>query len=92
MPAKLTTIALWTPVAPAERVKKHHGVGKNPLRVSLHDGRKNLSVFWDESTDGAGIVNDTCHLGARHCRVGLSARAASIVSTTGIPRNRNVAM
>jgi phenylpropionate dioxygenase-like ring-hydroxylating dioxygenase large terminal subunit len=61
MPAKLTTTALWTPVAPVERVKKHHGMGNNPLRVSLHDGRKKLSLFWDESIDGAGVVNDTCH-------------------------------
>lgn len=55
------TTAVWTPIAPAHVIKRSHGPGKNPLRVSLHDGKKNLAVFWDDVSDTAAIVNDTCH-------------------------------
>ena len=61
MAIKLTTTAVWTPLAPATKLKRHHGKGKSPLKVSLHDGAKSLSLFWDETRDTAGVVNDTCH-------------------------------
>ncbi len=53
--------AVWTPIAPAAKVKIHHGKGKSPLRVSLHDGKQRLSVFWDQAGNTPLIVNDTCH-------------------------------
>lgn len=56
--------AVWTPVAPADTVKKHHGPGKRPMLVRLH-GSTPLSVFWDAEKDSANVVHDTCsHRGA----------------------------
>lgn len=58
------TTAVWTPVAPASTIKKNHGTGKHPLKVSLH-GFKNVSVFWDDEADTARVVSDVCsHRGA----------------------------
>lgn len=53
--------AAWTPLAPVTQIKRQHGKGKSPLRVTLHDEQKKLAVFWDTKRDTAAIVNDTCH-------------------------------
>lgn len=55
------TSAAWTPIAPANQIKRHHGKAKNPLLVTLHDEKKKLAVFWDEKNGTAAVVNDTCH-------------------------------
>jgi len=57
----IRTSAAWTPIAPANQIKRHHGKAKNPLLVTLHDEKKKIAVFWDEKNDTAAVVNDTCH-------------------------------
>jgi phenylpropionate dioxygenase-like ring-hydroxylating dioxygenase large terminal subunit len=57
---RTVTRAIWTPVAPAKRIARHHGGGKHPYRLVLHD-RTPLSVFWDTTSDTARVVSDICH-------------------------------
>jgi len=43
----IRTSAAWTPIAPANQIKRYHGKAKNPLLVTLHDEKKKIAVFWD---------------------------------------------
>lgn len=53
----------WVPVSPAHTIKKKHGTGKSPMKLSIHD--RPYAVFWDERTDSPSVISDACtHRGA----------------------------
>ena len=69
MKSRVKISALWTPISPASTIKLHHGRGNRPRRITLHDGKQRLAVFWDDRHNTAAIVDDTC----QHRGVSLSS-------------------
>jgi len=51
------------PIDRASIIKKNHGPGKSPKRLTVHD--EAVSLFWDATKDAPSIASDACwHRGA----------------------------